>query len=141
MKPPALRLASVLVLMAAGARLAAAPDAPAQRSTVRQIFREEFKFQGLVNETEAPPVFARAAEDGGTAEIILLPNYVVRELPNQTKRPVDEALARSVRLSSGAKVKKDITQRTRFEALLPLSLDLNTAGERVLRFDVLRLSR
>ena len=72
-------------------------------------------------------------------EIIRLPNYVVRELPDQTKRDLDEAIASRDRLSSGAAVKKNLTKRTHFEGILPLSMDLNVAGERVLRFDVLRL--
>jgi hypothetical protein len=131
-------LSSVLLLLAATGMFSAEP-APAKLRSVDQVIRQEFKFQGVIQENEALPAFARVKTEDGQAEAIRLPNYVVRERPDQTLRWVDEALATRNRLSSGAMMKKDLTKRMRFEAILPLWLDLNVAGEPVLRLDVLRL--
>jgi hypothetical protein len=130
---------SALFLMVANMVLSAEPQKSSKVRSIDQVIREEFKFQGVIHESEAPPVFARVKVDGEKGEVIRLPNYVVRELPDQTRREVDDAIATRDRLGSGAAVKKNLTKRTHLEAILPLSLDRNVAGERVLRFDVLRL--
>ena len=131
-------LSSVLVLLASNALFSAEP--PPKLRSVDQIIRREFKFQGLIQEIEATPAFARVQTEDGKAEAIRLPNYVVRELPDQTMRWVDDALATRNRLSSGAVVKKDLTKKVRVEGILPLWQDFNVAGHPVLRFDVLRLA-
>ena len=133
-------LASGLALIVANSVYGEEPSPGVKRRSLDQVIREEFKFQGVIQESEAPPPFLRVKGNGAKEEIIRLPNYVVRELPDQTKRDVDEAIASRDRLSSGAAVKKNLTRRTHFEGILPLSLDLNVAGERVLRFDLLRLA-
>ena len=133
-------LASVLLVIVANSVEGEEPGPTVKRRSLDQVIREEFKFQGVIQESEVPAPFLRVKAQGAKEEIIRLPNYVVRELPDQTKRDVDEAIASRDRLSSGAALKKDLTKRTRFEAILPSSFDYNVAGERVLRFDVLRLA-
>ena len=131
---------SALFLAGATVGLSAEPQQKPKLRSIDQVIRQEFKFQGIVQESEAPPLFARVKAASENEEAIRLPNYVVRELPDQTKRDVDDAMATRNRLGSGAAVKRNLTKRTHLEAILPLSLDQNVAGERVLRFDVLRLA-
>src|SRR6188508_3052859 len=85
-------LASVLLVIVSNSVDGEEPDPTVKRRSLDQIIREEFKFQGVIQESEAPPPFLRVKGNEAKEEIIRLPNYVVRELPDQTKRDVDEAI-------------------------------------------------
>jgi hypothetical protein len=128
-----------LVLVAAGSESIAAQEPPGKQSSSGTAIRAEFKYQPGLRVTEELPLFAALDPATPEEEIIRLPNYVVRELPDSTKRDLDLALAQRQKLSSGAVVGKNLGKQIRFEAILPIWLDQNVKGHPVFRFDVFRL--
>jgi hypothetical protein len=130
----------VLLFVAAGLQSFAAPEVQTKRSSANTAIREEFRYQPARRETEETAPFSPLNVGTSEEEIIRLPNYVVRETPDSTMRDLELALAQRKKLSSGAVVGKDLGKHTRFEALLPVWLDMNVKGDAVFRLDVLRLS-
>src|SRR5688572_11478206 len=137
MTPLRLSLLPTLLFAAAESQIIAAQDAQTKPSSTGTAIRNEFRYQPVFHVTEEPAPFFLMATPTSDVEIVRLPNYVVRDLPDRTKRDLDTALAQRQKLSSGAAVEKNLGKRVRFEAVLPIWLDQNVKGDRIFRFDVL----
>ena len=89
---------------------------------------------------DTPVSSLKAAPQPSAPGVVTLPAVQVREMSNRAAREMEEIAAQHRRLDSGALHKSNLTKKIRVEALFPLELEKDPAGEPRVVFRLLRFS-